>query len=72
MIGWARNRYYLLNDGTVYNEGSGGAADTIAVTYRMAEDGISLNVIDHYSAYQDGYMEQVKELDLIPFSSLRP
>lgn len=70
--GWARNRYYLLNDGTIYNEGSGGAADTIAATYRMAEDGISLNVIDHYSAYQDGYMEQVKELDLIPFVSLRP
>lgn len=48
--GWARNRYYLLNDGTIYNEGSGGAAYTIFATYRIAEDGISLEVIDYYSS----------------------
>lgn len=46
--GWARNRYYLLNDNTIYNEGSGGAAYTIFATYRMAEDKISLEIIDYY------------------------
>lgn len=52
--GWARNRYYLLNDGTFYNEGSGGAAYTIFATYRMAEDGVSIEVIDYYfSDYRD-------------------
>ena len=52
--GWARNRYYLLNDGTFYNEGSGGAAYTIFATYRMAADGVSIEVIDYYfSDYRD-------------------
>lgn len=46
--GWARNRYYLLNDGTIYNEGSSGAAYTAFGTYRIAEDGCSLEVIDYY------------------------
>ncbi|MCH5263683.1 MAG: hypothetical protein J1F42_12275 [Lachnospiraceae bacterium] len=48
--GWARNRYYLLNDNTIYHEGSGGAAYTVFATYRMAEDGIGLEVIDYYSS----------------------
>lgn len=52
--GWARNRYYLLNDGTFYNEGSGGAAYTIFATYRMAADGVNIEVIDYYfSDYRD-------------------
>ena len=46
--GWARNRYYLLNDGTIYNEGSSGAAYTDFGIYRMAEDGKSMEVIDYY------------------------
>ncbi|MCH5275663.1 MAG: hypothetical protein J1E65_07470 [Lachnospiraceae bacterium] len=46
--GWVRNRYYLLNDGTIYNEGSSGAAYTEFGTYRIAEDGNSLEVIDYY------------------------
>lgn len=47
--GWARNRFYILNDGsTIYNEGSNGAAYTIFATYHMAEDGISLAPIDYY------------------------
>ena len=57
--GWARNRYYLLNDGTFYNEGSGGAAYTIFATYRMAEDGISIKVIDYYfSDYRDNSFKE--------------
>ena len=52
--GWARNRYYLLNDGTFYYEGSGGAAYTTFATYRMVEDGISIEAIDYYfSDYRD-------------------
>lgn len=46
--GWARNSYYLLNDNTIFNEGSGGAAYTVFATYRMAEDGIDLDLIDYY------------------------
>lgn len=57
--GWARNRYYLLNDGTFYYEGSGGAAYTTFATYRMAEDGISIEVIDYYfSDYRDDSSEE--------------
>ena len=57
--GWARNRYYLLNDGTFYNEGSGGAAYTTFATYHMAEDGISLEIIDYYfSDYRDDSLEE--------------
>lgn len=54
--GWDRNRYYLLNDYTIYNEGSGGASYTIFATYRMAEDGLRLEATDCY--YSDaGYNE---------------
>ena len=57
--GWARSRYYLLNDDTIYYEGSGGAAYTTFATYHMAEDGISLKVIDYYfSDYLDGSIDE--------------
>lgn len=46
--GWARNRFYILNDGMFYYEGSGGAAYTTFATYHMAEDGISLAPVDYY------------------------
>ena len=55
--GWARNRYYLLNDGTIYNEGSGGAAHSVFAIFRMAEDEISLKVIDYYSSGYYGNSE---------------
>ena len=57
--GWARNRYYLLNDGTFYYEGSGGAAYTTFANYRMAEGGHSLRAIDYYfSDYRDDLSEE--------------
>lgn len=57
--GWARNRFYILNDGTIYNEGSGGAAYTTFATYHMAEDGISLSPIDYYfSDYVDASTQE--------------
>ncbi|MDO4615123.1 MAG: hypothetical protein Q4B15_05785 [Lachnospiraceae bacterium] len=37
--GWSRNRYYLLDDGYLLNEGSGGAAYGIFSTFRIASDG---------------------------------
>lgn len=46
--GWARNRLYILNDGRIYYEGSGGAAYTTFATYRMGADGRSLEPIDYY------------------------
>ena len=61
--GWARSRFYLLNDNTIYYEGSGGAAYITFATYRMAEDGVSLEVTDYYfSDYQD---DSVKEYWLV-------
>ena len=57
--GWARNRYYLLNDGTFYYEGSGGAAYTTFATYRMVEDGISIEAIDYY--FSDYWDDSFKE-----------
>lgn len=48
--GWSRNRYYLLDDGTIYHEGSSSAAYSVFANFRMAEDGISLEVIDYYSS----------------------
>lgn len=55
--GWARNRYYLLNDGTIYNEGSSGAAYTAFGIYRIGEDGNSMEVIDYY--YSGSYGDSV-------------
>lgn len=52
--GWVRNRYYILNDGRIYNEGSGGSAYNFFVTYRVGADGCSLELIDYYfSDYKD-------------------
>ena len=57
--GWARSRFYLLNDNTIYYEGSGGAAYITFATYRMAGDGVSLEVTDYYfSDYRDDSSEE--------------
>lgn len=57
--GWARNRFYLLDDNTIYYEGSGGAAYITFATYRMAGDGVSLEVTDYYfSDYRDDSSEE--------------
>lgn len=58
--GWARNRYYLLEDNTLYNEGSGGAAYTIWGTYKVSEDGLSLQAMDTYfTDFQDENMQEI-------------
>lgn len=46
--GYARSRYYLLEDKTIYFEGSGGAADSYFGVYKLADDGISLVAVDYF------------------------
>lgn len=46
--GYARSRYYLLEDKTIYFEGSGGAMDSSFGVYKLADDGISLVVVDYF------------------------
>ena len=69
--GWARNRYYLLKDNTIYNESSSSAADTTFSTCRIAEDEISLEIIGSGTEnMMDGSYEQVKKLELTFFNSM--
>ncbi|MBP3488202.1 MAG: hypothetical protein J6K53_07375 [Roseburia sp.] len=47
----AEDRFYILNDNTIYNASSGTPAATGYGTYRIAEDGIRLSPIDYYFTY---------------------
>lgn len=63
IAGVVRGRYYLLNDNTIYHEGSSGAFDNVVATYRMAKGGVSLETIDfYYTGYRDN---SVKGYELI-------
>jgi len=62
--GWSRNRYYLLNDGTVYNEGSNGADDSSFISYKIADDKKSLAVVG--TGMKD-YQNSAKKLNLVMF-----
>lgn len=57
--GWSRNSYHLLSDGTIFNQGSGGAMYSIFGVYDISEDGTSLNCKDYYFIYEkdDSYEE---------------
>ena len=46
--GWSRSRYRISEDGTIYHEGSSGAADSCFGTYRLAENGRELEIVDFY------------------------
>lgn len=50
--GWARNRYCILEDDTIYNAGSNGAMYSIFGTYNLAKDGKSLVCKDYYFTYE--------------------
>lgn len=55
--GWSRNSYYILDDGTIYNEGSSGAAYTDFGIYRISAAGNGLEVIEfYYSGYSDDHV----------------
>lgn len=50
--GWARNRYCILEDDTIYNAGSGGAMYSMFGTYSLSKDGQSLVCKDFYFTYE--------------------
>ena len=50
--GWARNRYYLLDDGRIFNEGSNGAIYSIFNTGKLSRDGTKLETEDFYFTYE--------------------
>lgn len=56
-VGTSRNRYYLFDDNTIFNEGSNGAAYTIFGTYNLSKDGSELVTKDFYftSPINDDY-----------------
>ena len=49
--GWSRSRYYLLDDGLLYHEGSGGAAYSILTISRLSEDGTSRKTLEELSTF---------------------
>ena len=51
--GTSRNRYYLLSDGLIYNEGSSGAAYTIFGTYTLPENSTEIKAISYYFTAPD-------------------
>ncbi len=51
LSGWARNRYYLLDDGLLYHEGSGGAQYSTRNISRLSENGTSLKKLEEYTTY---------------------
>lgn len=59
--GWYRNAYYLLQDGSIYNRGSGGAAYTILGIYDISEDGTALTCRDCWFTHEkDGNFEDIR------------
>lgn len=58
--GWYRNIYYLLKEGRIYNQGSGGAAYAIFGTYRLSDDGTELVCEDYYfTDVEEGTVDQL-------------
>ena len=49
--GWARSRYYLLDDGLLYHEGSGGARYSFRSIGEISEDGTSVKKREVFKTY---------------------
>lgn len=60
--GWARNRYYLLRDGQIYNEGSSGANDSSFETYILPEQSSMLEQIISEDSSSDDYELKCEEM----------
>lgn len=60
--GWARNRYYLLSDGQIYNEGSSGADDSSFETYILPEQSSMLEQIISEDSSSDDYELKCEEM----------
>lgn len=58
--GWERNRWYLLKDNSFYNEGSGGAANSILGVYKISKGKKTLECVDFYfTDYADESFSEV-------------
>jgi len=53
IIGWSRNRYYVLNDNTILNEGSSGAASNSCTIYKLEEGSKELTCMEQYFTEPD-------------------
>ena len=51
--GWARNRYYLLSDESILNQGSGGAAYSCLGLFRIDTMGTELNCLDFFFTWEE-------------------
>lgn len=51
--GWARNRYYLLSDGSFLNQGSGGAAYSCLGLFRLDTAGTELSCLDFFFTWEE-------------------
>lgn len=51
--GWARNRYYLLSDGTLLNQGSSGAAYSCLGLFQLDTAGTELNCLDFFFTWEE-------------------
>lgn len=51
--GWARNRYYLLPDGSLLNQGSGGAAYSCLGLYKLSEEENTLQCLDFFFTWEE-------------------
>ena len=59
--GWYRNSYYILQDGSIFNQGSGGAAYHIFGLYNLSEDGTALTCRDYWFTHEkDGNFEDIR------------
>lgn len=50
--GWSRNRCYLLEDGTFYSEGSGGAVYSIFENVELEPEATEVSYIDYYFSHE--------------------
>lgn len=58
--GWSRNRCFLLEDGTFFNEGSAGAIYKIFEHVRLEPNATEVSYIDYYFSYEkDGNFEDI-------------
>ena len=59
--GWFRNAYYLLDDGSIFNQGSAGAAYSIFGLYDLSADGTVLSCRDYWFTHEkDGNFEDIR------------
>jgi hypothetical protein len=59
--GWYRNAYYILQDGSIFNQGSGGAAYHIFGLYDLSGDGTALTCRDYWFTHEkDGNFEDIR------------